>query len=178
MLEPFISLSPYSKLKKMRGDATEEKVLKGFRLCPVFRVEDTQGENLVYQTRMKELNIEELPLIDVAKKLGVKVVASLCRQAEGSFSPSENTIRLNCADKQVFLHELSHSIDFKINGHDKDHYDYALGEVVAELSSAFLGSLYGVTIDLENTKAYIQAWAGKEHIAFKVVEAVGRVEKI
>ncbi|MGL4986725.1 MAG: hypothetical protein ACRC5H_06255, partial [Treponemataceae bacterium] len=45
-------------------------------------------------------------------------------------------------------------------------------------SSAFLGSLYGVTIDLENTKAYIQAWAGKEHIAFKVVEAVGRVEKI
>jgi hypothetical protein len=56
--------------------------------------------------------------------------------------------------------------------------DYAFNEVVAELSAAFLGSLYGINVDIDSTKAYIKGWAGKGHVAFKVSEALQRVEAI
>ena len=59
----------------------------------------SEGKELPYQTRMKQLKIEDLPLVDVAKKLGIKVQADLCGQAEGCFSPFEKIIRMNCTDK-------------------------------------------------------------------------------
>lgn len=166
--------------KTERDDATDEekRVLSGFTLINEFRVEDTEGKELPYQTRMKELKVDELPLIDVAEKLGIKVRADLCGQAEGSFSPFEKVIRMNCADNQVFLHELSHGIIAEIKRKEKITLDYGFEEICAELSSAFLGSLYGVEIDLQNTKAYIQSWAGKGHVAWKVIEAVEWAEKI
>jgi antirestriction protein ArdC len=76
----------------------------------------------------------------------------------------------------VFLHELSHAVDYSLPDR-KD--DYAYGEVVAELSAAFLGSLYGIDIHIPSTKAYIDNWAGKNnHAAFKLIDAVKRVEAI
>ena len=166
----------------LRGEdeATEEekRVLSGFTLVNEFRVEDTEGKELEYQARMKELKIAELPLIDVAEKLGIKVQAALCGSAEGSFSPFEQIIRMNCADGQVFLHELSHAVIAEIKRKEKVKLEYGFEEICAELSSAFLGSLYGVKIDLQNTKAYIQGWAGKGHVAWKVIEAVEWAEKV
>ena len=127
---------------------------------------------------MKQLKIEDLPLVDVAKKLGIKVQADLCGLAEGSYSTFERIIRMNCTGKQVFLHELSHAIIAEIKKKDKVELTYDFEEICAELSSAFLGSLYEVNIDLQNTKAYIQGWAGKGHVAWKVIEAVDWVEKV
>ena len=85
---------------------------------------------------------------------------------------------MNCTDKQVFLHELSHAVISEIKKKDKVKLDYGFEEICAELSSAFLGSLYGVDVDLQQTKAYIQGWAGKGPVAWKVIEAVDWVEKV
>lgn len=174
----FQIVAPLFKSEKDEATNEERQVLSGFRLINEFRIEDTEGKNLPYQIRMKELKPEELPLIDVAQKLGIKVRADLCGSAEGSFSPYERLIRMNCADKQVFLHELSHAIIAEIKRDEKTTLEYGFEEICAELSSAFLGSLYGVEIDLQNTKAYIQSWAGKGHVAWKVIEAVNWVEKV
>ncbi len=172
----FQIVAPLFKTEKDEASNEEKQVLSGFRLINEFRVEDTEGEDLSYQIRMKNLKVEELPLIDVASKMGIRVQADLCGSAEGSFSPYEKLIRMNCSDKQVFLHELSHAVIAEIK--KKEKLDYAFEEICAELSSAFLGSLYGVNVDLQQTKAYIQGWAGKGHVAWKVIEAVDWVEKV
>ena len=174
----FQIVAPIFKTEKDEATDEEKRVLSGFTLINEFRIEDTEGVELPYQTRMRELRIEKLPLIDVAEKLGIKVRADLCGSAEGSFSPAEKIIRMNCADKQVFLHELSHGIIAEIKRKEKVRLDYGFEEICAELSSAFLGSLYGVDTDLQNTKAYIHGWAGKGHVAWKVIEAVDWTEKV
>ena len=174
----FQIVAPLFKTEKDNATDEEKRVLSGFTLINEFRIEDTEGKELPYQTRMKELKTEEFPLIDVAQKLGIKVKADLCGMAEGSFSPFERVIRMNCTDKQVFLHELSHGIIAEIKRKEKITLEYGFEEICAELSSAFLGSLYKVEIDLQNTKAYIQGWAGKGHVAWKVIEAVEWVEKV
>lgn len=174
----FQIVAPLFRSEKDEATNEEKQVLSGFRLINEFAVEDTEGKELPYQTRMKQLKIEDLPLVDVAKKLGIKVQADLCGLAEGSYSTFERIIRMNCTDKQVFLHELSHAIISEIKKKEKIELTYDFEEICAELSSAFLGSLYEVNIDLQNTKAYIQGWAGKGHVAWKVIEAVDWVEKV
>jgi hypothetical protein len=82
---------------------------------------------------------------------------------------------MGTTDPTVFLHELSHAVDHALPDR-KD--DYGFGEVVAELSAVFLGSMYGITINIPNTKDYIESWSGKGHVAFRVAEALERVEAI
>jgi hypothetical protein len=152
------------------------KTLTGFKLMPVFAVEDTEGGPLDYEERLKTLDVEALPLIDVAKSLGVTVQAGLTFDGcAGSFHPVKNRITMGTADSQVFLHELSHAVDNTLPGKSED---YAFNEVVAELSAAFLGSLYGVKVDIDNTRAYINGWSGRGHAAFRVTDALERVERI
>lgn len=152
------------------------KTLTGFKLMPVFAVEDTEGEPLDYEERLKSLDVDKLPLIDIAKSLGVTVRAGLTFDGcAGSFHPGKNRITMGTACKQVFLHELSHAVDNILPGKSDD---YAFNEVTAELSAAFLGSLYNVNIDIASTKAYIKNWSGKGHTAFKVADALERVEQI
>jgi antirestriction protein ArdC len=176
-------LVPFAVNKKKDEEAKsadEEKSAKKhlatwFKAMPVFRVEDTEGKELDYKIRLSEFNPDTLPLIDVARTLGIEVKAVLTHDKGGFFMPRENVIYMGSNNHRTFLHELSHALDFLLPG-KVDDKEY--GEVVAELSSAFLGSLYGAQVELENTVAYIQSWAGKGHVAFKVMEAVSRVEQI
>jgi hypothetical protein len=152
------------------------KTITGFKEMPVFRVEDTDGAPLDYEERIKALDVESLPLIDVAKSLGVKVEAGLTDGGvAGWFRKSTKQIRLGSANPVVFLHELSHAVDNALP--DKSD-SYAFNEVVAELSAAFLASLYGVKFDIALTQGYIKYWQGKGHVVFQVVDALQRVEEI
>jgi hypothetical protein len=106
----------------------------------------------------------------------VKVEAGLTEGgAAGWFQKNTKQIRLGTAHPIVFLHELSHAVDNALP--DKSD-DYAFNEVVAELSAAFLASLYGVKFDIAGTKSYIDGWSGKGHVAFKLVDALQRMEQI
>ena len=154
----------------------QEKELTSFKLMPVFRVEDTEGAPLDYEGKLKSLDMKHLPLIEVAEKLGVSVQAGLTfNGVAGSYRPSTKVITMGTSAPSVFLHELSHAVDFALPNRKND---YAFGEVVAELSAAFLGSLYGIQINISNTKAYIESWAGKGHVAFKLMDAMNRVLEI
>jgi hypothetical protein len=152
------------------------KTVADFKEMPVFRVEDTEGAPLDYEERIKALDVESLPLFEVAKSLGVKVEAGLTDGgAAGWFINSTKQIRLGSANPVVFLHELSHAVD---NAFPNKSNSYAFNEVVAELSAAFLASLYGVKFDIALTQGYIKYWEGKGHVAFQVVDALQRVELI
>lgn len=160
---------------KCSSDEDEGPVLAGFKGMPVFRVEDTVGVPLPYQEKIRAFDPGTLPLIEVAGKLGVTVRAGFTTSFSGAYSSQNKEIILGTDNELTFLHELSHAVDDTLPGKSKD---YAFNEVVAELSSCFLGSLYGIKVDIASTKAYIETYAGAAHVAFKVMEALSRVEKI
>jgi antirestriction protein ArdC len=159
------------------SDAGEPKIQKvsGYKAMPVFRVEDTFGAPLDYEVILNSFDPAKFPLIEVADSLGVKVEAAILKNAYGVFSMNENKILMDSDDAQTFLHELSHAIDYKLPGFKND---LVINEIVAELSSAFLGSLYGVNVDLNNTIAYIKGYNGKADIVINVMKALNRVEEI
>jgi antirestriction protein ArdC len=51
-------------------------------------------------------------------------------------------------------------------------------EIVAELSAAFLGELYGLQPNIGNVKSYLEHYAGKGHVTFQIAKALNRVEEI
>lgn len=147
----------------------------GYRSIPVFRFEDTHGKALPYEVALRDFSPDRLPLFEVAQHLGISVTPSLTRGIYGAYSHRQKAIRLGTDDPLVFLHELSHAIDASLPGKSPD---YAFGEIVAELSAAFLGSLYGAPPILSDVKAYIESYAGKGHVAFKISAALSRTEQI
>jgi len=164
------------KSEEEMDDEEAGKTLKGFKEMPVFRVEDTEGAPLDYEVKAKKLDVGKLPLIEVAGQLGVSVGAGLTRPgAAASYSNRAKRITMGTDDAIVFLHELSHAVDYALPDRKKET---AFCEVVAELSAAFLGSLFGFEVDIPETKAYIEHYAGKGHAAFAVSEALQRVEQI
>jgi antirestriction protein ArdC len=155
-------------------DEAPQKILVGFKAFPVFKVEDTTGRPLDYEIKLKAYDVQALPLIEVAENLGIKVEARLINHY-GSYNLTKNRISMGHDDAQTFLHELSHAVDFALPHFNNNRN---MNEIVAELSSAFLGSLYGVEIDMHNTIAYIQGYSGKANIITNVMKAIQRVEEI
>ena len=113
----------------------------GFRAIPLFRYEDTEGKPLkVYKPKVIP------PLLDIAKKWGVKVKYDNTRVGEwGSFNQEKNEIRLCTESIDTFFHELAHvahrRIDGKlIGGQDPEQ------EAIAELTACVLSSVYGYDV--------------------------------
>lgn len=155
--------------------AKQESDPFSFKCMPVFKIEDTEGEPLPYELILKAFDPSKLPLIKVAQSLGIKVQTALMQNAYGSFNRTKKEIRLGTDDPLVFLHELSHAVDNELPAKSPI---YAFNEVVAELSAAFLGSLYGYPPSLSDTRAYIETYTGRGHVAFTIAKALRRVEEI
>lgn len=156
---------------------TEEEVQKlfGFKTVPVFRYEDTDGEPLEYEQKIRRIEPEKLPLYDVARDLGLTVQVGLTSIGEyGSFSPGSKEIRLCSDSEQTFLHEISHAVD----QHLGNYKDYESGEIVAELSACFLASLYGLKADIGDTQEYIKSWSKGRHVGLVLGNALDRVKAI
>jgi len=150
--------------------------LVGFRAMPVFRYEDTEGEPLTSASRdMEAFDPEKLPLFDVAVNLGLTVTKELTTKCYGYFRPSDRTIALGTDDVTTFFHELSHAVDAHLSGQNADG---PFMECVAELSSCFLCQLYRLPAHEGHTKAYIQDYRGKGHVAFSMIHVIERVMAI
>jgi hypothetical protein len=164
-------------LRKVKMDNGEEQpFLYGFKTVPVFRYEDTDGENLEYMDTLQnaEEKIKQFPLMDIAYDMGLSVVADITRGGEaGSFGGGK--IRMCNDEEETFFHELSHAID-KHLGNELKPSD-PLCEVVAELSSACLATIYGRSVNLKFTKKYITGWSHGEPGRF-IARALGRVQHI
>lgn len=140
------------------GETEERMIVTGFRAQPVFRVEDTDGQELDYE---KLALPEVLPLREVAEKWNIELKAVPGGFGfYGNFNYHTNTIRLASPDELVFYHELAHSAHHRIRPLESgQRWDQ---EIVAELSAAALCRLVG-TRDrpVDHCYQYIADYAAK-----------------
>lgn len=157
----------------------DHEKLCGFRAIPVFRYEDTDGEPLEYLEELKKIkvSINSFPLIDVAKELNIAVIPSISSFGEmGCYDKTNKAIEMCSNNITTFFHELSHAVDDCLGNISKEGRD--LDEIVAELSSALLTSIYDGNPLLEYTRRYIKNYAGSTHPGIMITKALNRVEKI
>jgi len=128
-------------LKKVKDDhAPEKMVITGFTPIPVFRFEDTAGEEL---DKTDYAPRELPPFWDVADRLGVSIqYAPVSGNYYGAFSPDGNKITLCSQDAFVYFHELSHAVHNTFRplkmGQDAEQ------EIVAEMAAAVLCEMQGI----------------------------------
>ena len=146
--------------KEVDEDSGEERdVLRFFKSAPVFRVEDTDGEELDYE----HIEVPELPLLDRADEWGISVKAVAGNYSfRGYYSPQRQEIALATPEEKTFFHELAHASHERINGNLKSGQD-PLQEIIAELSAQALCRLVGKqTKDTTgNSFGYIESYAEK-----------------
>ncbi|MCX9082777.1 MAG: ArdC-like ssDNA-binding domain-containing protein [Candidatus Methanoperedens sp.] len=171
----FYILGPvFKKIKEEKTTASsetetnEKEILAGFRGIPVFRSEDTEGAPLIQENFKVDIPCEFNSII---QELGLKVVPVRFCGSYGSYNLLNKNIRLASPDIEVFLHELSHAVDDRLNGlkpgQKKDQ------EVTAEFSAAVIGYLMGYKIPLGNVKEYIESYSFRE-----LLNSLSRIEKV
>lgn len=165
--------------KRVNSDDEEKFIITGFRCQPVFRYEDTDGEELEY------LNIElpKLPLLEVAEYIGVNVSA-IPNHGDfyGYYSIREQKICLATNSEVVFYHELAHALDTRLRGLQPKKGQQVDREIVAELSACTLAYMLSKEMpeSTGNHFKYIKNYAEKVgmnvlsacHLYFSEVEAV------
>jgi len=133
-----------------------------FKPSPVFRLEDTEGDDLDYEN----LELPELPLIETAESWGISVNAIPGNYLyRGYYSPGRQEIALATPEEKTFFHELAHAAHEKVKGNLKAGQD-PLQEIVAELSAQALCRLVGKRAKetLGNTYSYIERYAKKVNL--------------
>jgi hypothetical protein len=138
----FYILGPVFVKKRLESsdpsEGEEVEVLVGFRVIPVFKLEDTDGAELPTYTPRNPP-----PLLDVAVKFGMKV--NYLRLSSGDYGLVDyerQNITLATEDWTVFWHELAHAIHRSYEpktGHGQEPE----AEAVAQLVAATLARLYG-----------------------------------
>lgn len=129
-------------LDEQRETKDEIEVLVGFKVIPVFRYEDTHGQDLpVYQPR------DPPPLTEVACRFGMTVqYERLSAGMYGVTDHSAKTVILATEDWDVWFHELAHAIHRSFepkSGHGQEKE----AETIAQLVAATLARLYGRPAD-------------------------------
>ena len=147
----FWILGPVRKKVRTNKEALEEQggpeegvreILIGFKAIPVFRFEDTYGQDLpVYEPKSPP------PLMGVAERFGMRVqYERLAPGVYGATNHTNKTIVLATEDADVFFHELGHAIHRTFepkSGHGQEPE----AETIAQLVAATLARLYGSPAD-------------------------------
>lgn len=164
------------------GETTERSALVGYRLIPVFRLQDTEG--LALTSPVDYVPDDLPPLYDVAARLGVSVAwvpQHELADFRGAYWPGRREIVLLTHDARVFLHELAHA------AHDRVLRDAGRGtlsdmatvdaEVVADTVAATLCHLYDLDGFVGHAAEYIEHYAGGNpgRAAMKVLSDVQNV---
>jgi|GEM_PF-209443 len=171
----FYIFSPIIKKKKEendKGETVETMKLRGYKMMPVFRVENTEGADLP-GPKIEDL---KLPFMEKALAWNINVRAEgfsdLTRLLKGSQAfgvfrhrldgSAPDEIILATASESVFFHELSHAAQARINNIRITREQHELYEVVAEFSAAVLCEMTGISSkSLGNSYAYVKHYAGK-----------------
>ncbi|MBC2714927.1 MAG: ArdC family protein [Desulfobacteraceae bacterium] len=165
--------------KEIKEETGEEKeVLRFFKSSAVFKVEDTDGEDLEYQN----LQLPDLPLLDKANEWGISVKAVPGNYRYfGYYCTQRNEIALATPDEKTFFHEMAHAAHEKVNGKLKAGQD-PFQEIIAELSSMALGLIVGKQLKdtTGNSFRYIERYAEKVKLTphsacLKVLGETGKV---
>ena len=158
------------------GEEAGEQALVGFRCCPVFRIEDTDGDPVGYPDLEPP---EPPPLYEVAQRWGLEVTYLPGNEAAyGYYSPSAGRIGLCTHDVSTFFHKLAHAAHHRVKGTIKSGQEWRQ-EVTAELTAAALMHLYGERPNDGGAYMYIKEYAegaGKDvyRACMSVIADVGR----
>ncbi len=156
-------LVPCFKKQKDENTNEEQQVLTFFKAMPVFRVEDTQGDALDYES----IELPELPLIERAYSWGinVKAVPGSFRYY-GYYSPDRQEIAMATNSEKTFFHELAHAADHILKG-DLQPGQHPYQEITAELSAQALSRIAGKSIEdtTGNSFRYISHYAKKVKVS-------------
>ena len=164
--------------KKTEESGEEKQVLKYFKLAPVFRFEDTCGEEVC----IPRLEIPDLPLKNRAEEWGIslKFVPGKYKYY-GYYSSKRKEIVLATPEEIVFFHELAHVGHEKVKGHLKGGSD-PLQEIVAELAAQALCRLVGKRgVDMtSHSFRYIEKYAKevKKSVYFACLYVMSETEKV
>ena len=135
-------LVPYLVKKSENDGEDNQSRLIGFGVCPVFRIEDTDGEPLEYQS----MQLPEFPLMDRARDWGISVKAVPGNyRYYGFYAPGRKEIALATSQEVVFFHELAHAGHHIVKGKLQPGQD-PLQEIVAELSACALAQMVGKSL--------------------------------
>ena len=105
-----------------------------------------------HEERLGDFDINNLPLIAVAKYLNILVLKSPLGYL-GQFDPEYGAIHIGIdRSKSVFLHELAHAVDHIL---PKQKYRTSFSELVAELTAIVLCKLYSVPYSISNAKYHL-----------------------
>ncbi len=156
-------------LESGETEKLEKQILAGFKAIPVFRFEDTEGTPLIKENFKVNIPYE---FNSIVKELGLKINAvRFSGISYGSYNLETKAIKLASPDIEVFLHELSHAVDDRLNGLKPGQHEDQ--EVTAEFSGAVIGHLMGYKVPLGNVKEYI------EHYNFKeLMGSLSRIERV
>lgn len=162
------------KSKKKKDDGTEEEhvAIRGFRAVPVFRIEDTVGEDL----KTSDYTPPEMPpLYKAAEVLGIKVYwKPISRAAYGYYRPGDNEISLGSYESIVWFHELVHAVRETLADTKKDP---DREEIIAEITAAVLMQMqFGETGYHQQSYEYVKHYC-KDKSPDAVIKAVMGVLK-
>jgi len=149
----------------------EEKIIiTGFKAIPVFRYEDTEGEEI----QRPDYSPAVLPpLAEVAEAYGITVkYGPFTKRFYGYYQPSREEIMLCTHDVDTFFHELAHGIHNTIR--PLEGGQHADQEIVAETVAAVLCEMYGYTGYIYHGYQYIKHYAKAANGA-ETVKAIMRV---
>jgi hypothetical protein len=138
----------------------ENNKYSGSNYIPVFVKEKKNIDPVEYMNRFKKFDINNLPLIDVANFLNIKVEKSNNIEPYGKYSPKENKIILGSDYILTFIHELVHAIIHFIGDICFLFYffDPKYNEFIAEFTAIILCKIYKIKFDISYSKYYIKMY--------------------
>lgn len=168
-------LAPVIRKIKDKDDIGEEKdkvIPIGFTPIPVFRYEDTEGEDLSYRKAYQPA--EYPPFWDVADVLGLTVTyAPLMKNYLGRYNLRTKNIKLCAHDAIVYFHELSHAVHSTFV--DLQVYDPEKAEIIAEFSACVLCEIQGICGYEQQGLAYIKRYCRKDDKLDSVLKKITSV---
>ena len=150
-----------------------------FNTEPIFANNNAIGNVNDYIDRFRNFNINNLPLIEVAKLLGIRVEKSNQIDKLGTYRPTENRIILGTDYVPTFIHELAHAVDFHLS---ETTYEKHYSELVAELSTIILCKIYSIPIILSYSMYYLDSYTSSDinskQLLNRVSEIVESIKKL
>lgn len=165
------------KEKDERNVEVEKIILVGFKMGIKWAVENTEGEPLEYQ-EVDYTPVKLPPLMEVAKEWGIKVeYIPHDNKPYYGYTNTKNEIYLCTTETRTFFHELAHQAHRRVD--ERGWLDNDRCEIIAELTSAVLCQVYGITGFERYSFDYVAHFAkGEKNLMTKVVSVLNDTEKI
>ena len=164
---------------KKTDEISQKPVIIVFSPLPVFRYEDTEGEDLPsfdYSPKTYP------PFFDVAEKLGIEVTYKPLRSNYfGLYNSKYDNITLCSEDAITYYHELAHALDNRLNP-DFKKFSKERKEIVAEFSAIVLCQLSGISGYEDQSYKYIKEYCKDDKTDAAILKSImgvlADVEKI